>query len=435
MTQTDYQRTGKVELNKGVVSIMLVTENGNPVLMNEDIYEFYFIEDIFKFCMVGKLVFLDRYNFVENGPFTGNEKIFVSYGIGQSERQLVFDIWKIGKISQAGGGIRETSEQMLEIYFVDPFFAGMNLRKYSKSWADESYTDIMKNILNDMVFVRAGGRPLNVEDGFNRTDFVMPYWTPQTALRWLMRRARSRRTGSSGYLCYNNTLQGFSTNLKTINYLMLDIDKTIDLDPYKLQSNVVSDKNKILEWWINSLDRTSLPTIRGGKWRGYNFKGKRLLQFDYRYSDAVNENVMLGRSTLYPQIDDTESSRVMAGDSDLGTLNDVAFSDWSKRYNVQFVLNLVVEGHESRFAGQQIDVTWPSIQAGQDKGKFNDAFIGKYLIKSVTHNFMGGGHYPYKQRLVCIKNAYHKINSASLYPSEVTNISDERLHSQVIIRS
>lgn len=435
MTQTDYQRTGKVELKLGVVSIMIITENGNAILMNEDIYEFYFIEDIFKFCMVGKLVFNDRYNFIENGPFTGNEKLFVAYGIGQSERQLVFEIWKIGKISQAGSGIRETSENMIEMFFVDPFFSGFTLRRYSRSWSDERYSDIMQDILNEMVFVKQGGRPLNIEPSFNSTDFVMPYWTPQTALKYLMRRARSLRTGTSGYLCYNCTKDGFSTNLKTLNYLFLDIDKTIDLKPYRLQSNVVSDKNKILEWWINSLDRASLPNIRGGKWRGFDFNTKRFLEFDYKYSNAVKENVMLGRKTLYPKIDDIESSNYMTGDTDLGTLNDIAFHDWAKRYNVQFVLNLIVEGDDSRFAGQHIDVQWPSIQSGQDKGKFNNAFIGKYLVKSVTHTFMGGGNYPYRQRLVCIKNAYQDINSASLHPAEIKNLSDERLHSQLIIRS
>jgi len=58
----------------------------------------------------------------------------------------------------------------------------------------------------------------------------------------------------------------------------------------------------------------------------------------------------------------------------------------------------------------------------------------RYMIKSVTHNFMGGGHYPYKQRLVCIKNAYQNINSSILYDSKVTNLYTEKAVSNIIIR-
>lgn len=430
--KTDYQTEGQVELKKGVYTVMLITESGNAVLLNEDIYQLYFIEDIYKFSMVGKLVFNDRYNFLENGPFTGEEKIALIYGVGESDKNMIFDIWKIGKITQSGPGIRETSENMIEINFVDPFFSALTLRKYSKSWSNKKYSQIITDILNNMVFVKSAGFPLNVEESSNSTDFIIPYWTPRTALNFLSRRAKGKRSGTSGYLIFNNTVNGITTNAVSMNYLLLDVDRTLDKKPYRLQSNVVSDENKILEWWISGTDRTSNPILRGGYWRGNNFNTKRFLQVGYRYSDASKKNVMLGRKTLYTRMDDLSSSSTMVGECSIEELTNIAFNDWTKRYNMQFILNIVVEGNEKRHAGQHIEIEWPGIQGSE---KMNDALKGKYMIKSVTHSFWGGSTYPYRQRLVCIKNAYHDINSVVLHDSEVTNLYTEKKQANIIRRN
>jgi len=43
------------------------------------IQQIYFIEDIFSYCMVGKMIFEDRYGIVEYGPLTGNERVIFAY--------------------------------------------------------------------------------------------------------------------------------------------------------------------------------------------------------------------------------------------------------------------------------------------------------------------------------------------------------------------
>jgi hypothetical protein len=129
----------------------------------------------------------------------------------------------------------------------------------------------MRDVLNNMVDFKAGGRPLNIEQSKNKTDFIIPYWTPQTAMRWLMRRAKGKQSDTSGYLCFNNTKETLSHNLVTMNYLLNDEWKSIDPVKYEFTKGEVSGENKILEWWINGIDRISLPAVRGGIWRGYNF--------------------------------------------------------------------------------------------------------------------------------------------------------------------
>ena len=426
-TQTDYQKTGNVTLKKQIFSVMLITENQSIVLNNGDIVELYFMEDIFKYCMSGTITFNDRYNLLEFAPFTGNEKIALMYSVSDkdlaSRREIVFDIWKIGRIQQVGTGMKEESENLITINFIDPFFYGFNLRKYSRSWSNEKYSDIMSDILNNMVFVKKGGRKLIVEESSNRTDFIIPYWTPQTALRWLMRRAKGKETNTSGYLCFNNTKNGFSHNLVTLNYLLSDIGKTIDSVPYQFSSKNVSSDNKILEWWINGVDYNSTPILRGGTWKGSDFNTKKLLNYEFLYSDGVKDTVMLGKKTLFPKINDSYSSNIMPGDSSYDIIENISYNDWAKRYNMQFIVNIIVEGHEKRYAGQQIEIKWPSGEkALGNQVAFNELLKGKYLIKSITHSFDPGHSFYYRQRIVLIKNAYSNVKSRILYDADITNI-------------
>lgn len=435
---TDYKRKGSVTLKKQIFSVVLITEKEPLILNNADINDLYFIEDIFKFCLLGSITFNDRYNIIEYGPFTGNEKIAIIYSVGgetslDKSRQLVFDIWKVSRVQQIGTGIREESENLITMNFVDPFYAGFTLRKYSRSWSNKKYTDIMKDILNNMVFFKNAGRKFNIEDSSNKTDFIIPYWTPQTAMRWLMRRAKGDKAKTGGYLCFNNTADTFSHNLVTMNYLLSDYGKTFDPTPYVFDKAEVSSDNKILEWWINGIDLNSNAGIRGGTWKGYDFRTKKLLNHEYVYSDGTNNTVMLGRQTLYNKIDDVRSSNIMIGDNDDDLIDNIAYNDWSKRYNMQMVFNIIVEGNERRYAGQQIEIKWPSWARNLGNSvQYNDLFKGKYLIKSVTHSFNPGSTYYYKQRLVLLKNAYTNIDSRILYKSKKTNIYQEGKVQQII---
>lgn len=439
-TTTDYSRKRQVELKKQIFNVVLVTEKQPIVLDNADIVNLYFIEDIFKFCLSGTLTFNDRYNIMQNGVFTGNEKIAIIYSVAgeassNKNRELIFDIWKVGKIQQIGTGIREESENLITMHFVDPFYTGYNLRKFSRSWSDTNYSDIMKDILNKMVLFEKGGMTFNIEESSNKIDFIIPYWKPQTAIKWLMRRAKGKESRTSGYLCYNNTSKGFSHNLLTFNYLLSDLGKTLDETPYVFSKSEVSAENKILEWWISGIDRNSNSIIRGGVWKGYDFNTKKLLNHEYVYSDGADNTTMLGRKTLYDQIDDLSSSNSIIGDISDDLLDNIAYNDWSKRYNMQFILNIVVEGHEKRYAGQQIRIEWPSAVRNQgDYTANNELLKGKYLIKSVTHSFNPGGTYPYRQRLVLIKNAYNNIDSKILYKAKNTNLYNEGNLPQQVLR-
>lgn len=410
-------------VKQGVYSIMILMERGPIIIDSTAIVSCYFVEDIFKNCMSGKLTFQDRYGMQELGGFSGNEKVIIIYGVGNKTRELMFDIWKVGKINQQAASGRTQESALIEITFIDTFFPNLNLRKYSRSFVQETTTDIVKWIINKMMLVENTKLQLDVDDSNTRVDFVMPYWSPRVAINYLMKRSRSIKTGEGGYLYYHNTAdekRSMKLNVKSINYLLGDIDGTLDPDAYVMTSQDLTIENKILEYTMTGLDRNSNVKIRGGSWKGYNFLRKKLIEQDLTYSEGIDRTILLGGASLYGKIDDIASNISITGETNQDLLKNVSYSEWAKRYNMQYIVSIVVEGNEKRFAGQHIQIAWPSYLKQE---KFNKALQGKYMIKSVTHHFGPGQNYQYTQKLVLIKNAYHKMDSSYLMEAVNKNIS------------
>lgn len=394
--------------NEEVFSVILALESGPVKIISKDIVNLYFIEDIFSFCMTGKLIFHDMYGFVEKGPFTGNEQLVIEYG-KDNDRQLIFDIWKIKDISQTSG-TSTTSESLIELYFVDTIFEMYTLKRFSRGFGEnKKITDIIEHILKNMV--ELDDKYINIEDSITEiSNFCMPYWTPMEAISWLMRRAVGETSKTSGYLCYASTNNPFSVNIHTLNYLLSDRNYLED-DLYYFDSSDYGE-NKILEWWISSLDKTSTKIIRGGKWRGFDSSDKQPITTEYEYSDGVSNTTLLGRKSLFINISDNTTNNSFIGESDINLLNNIVYDKWCKRYNMQQIMNIVLQGHEKRYAGQQIEIVWPSSDANE---RYNKLFKGYYLVKSITHMLTPiANNMSYTQRMILIKNAYNDIDMRDL---------------------
>ena len=397
----------------GTFSVVISLESQDVIIDNQDIMNCYFVEDIYSYCISGKLVFYDKYGLMEYGPFTGNEQITIVYGI-EEDRQLPFDIWKLSKIQQST--ITDpTSENLMELYFVDVTFELYTLKRYSKSFNGKKLvTTVINEILKNMMEI--DNKYINYEPSSNYiTDYIIPYWTPMEAIGWLCKRSKGSESETGGYLCYNNTKTQFNTNIHTINKLLND--KTyIDPTPYIFEGTL--DKtNKILDWSISGIDKNSTKTLRGGNWRGYDSQTKSFINLNYRYSDGVEDTILMGKKSLFNNISE-ETVNKFIGESDEDILKNVVYSEWVKRYSLQQIVSIVVMGNESRYAGQQIEIQWPSIK----KINYNKMLKGKYLVKSITHMFVGGGNLGYMQKMLLIKNAYSDIDMISLLPSTKTNI-------------
>jgi hypothetical protein len=435
-------------------TIALGLNYGVVALEAGDIQQFYFIEDIFSFCMVGKMIFEDRYGIVENGPFTGNERILLAYGETKS-RRLLFDIIKIEKMTMSSP-TKSSSGTQLVIYFVDTTYKYFTKKRFSTSWKKTNNKKILEDILYKMCQGSSNNEKIilkRYDPTDNKSDFVIPYWTPIESMLWLNKKTypkASQNKGNNkigGYLYYNNTYwddgetknkdNNFTAAWKSINYLFgfptTNKNEWIDHENPFLFSGSPGEKesptyvNKILDWKYSGIDFSSIKKIQGGHMLGYNFDGKDLIDRKYKYSKKndtekvhygmIEEIAGLGNKSLFPDISELDSEITLTGFDNNNDLDNGYFYDWLKNYSKQQSLSVIVRGWEERFAGMMVkDLYWKSFDA-EDLGG-NQNMIGPYLIKSVTHNF--GTKQGYTQRLVLLKNAYYK-SEASLIPIKHTN--------------
>ena len=397
------------------------------LIQSQHIRECFFVEDIFSHCLIGKLMFTDVHGLFERGPLTGNEIISLIYGVEET-REIVFDIWKVANIIQASPS-SPTDEALIEIIFVDTSFYNMFVSKHSFSFGAETvYTNMVDYLLKNMCGWEAPN--INIEPcaNFDMDPFALPYWSVSESINFILKRAKSTLTNKSGYLCFNNTEDGWKVNVKTMDNLFSDATK-LDSKTYIFEDsdeNLIGH-NKIYEWWIEGIDKNMMSQARGGVWKGFDTKQKKFLTSEYTYAEGIQELTALGKKSLYSDISDANSFHRLTGEKTEETLNLVRYDNWVKNYNVQQEINIITPGNEKRFCGSQIEIEWPSTERHEwdNKGvQFSKQMKGKYLIKAIIHSFTGestGSNINYIQKIKLLKNAYQESDAVSLLNIPVAN--------------
>lgn len=402
-----------------VFSVSIIMNENEVVLSNDEIKQFYFIEDIFSFAMSGKLLMIDTRGLFEFGPLTGNETIRVFYNAGENqneeneEREWLFKIYKVSQIEQLSVQ-NPSSEEVIEIFFTDSVFFHMYNKVYSKSWRNQRISDIVKDIAENMLLINEHPEGWKFWEPSNeKLDlFYMPYWYPITAINWLMKRATGNRSKESGY-CFYNSPQGacFITLGDLLNQDLMSINPGFN-DEYFFESENTNHFNKILQWSLSGLDMTSLKHLSGGTKLGINSNNKNFIKKQFNYKNQLKNNTILGEYSLFPDISNSDRSVENLGESTENMINNRYNNMWSKRYALQHCASFVLRGHENRHAGGLIKVNWPSID---EKNQIYQKHLdGIYLIKSINHILSGYKNPAYRQKIVCIKNGYDESDVETL---------------------
>lgn len=401
-----------------VVAISLIMNSTAMLIDPADIIECYFIEDILSPMLTGKIVFNDRRGMVEYGPITGSEVIVIQYGLDET-RTLPFPVQKIDFMQS--GGSQTATQSTVTMYFADTLFEYFNMRKYSRSFSDLTASEIVRHILAYMMKGPKLGRWEDSDTKF--TNFAIPYWNVANTLRWIGKRARSSRTDNSGFIYYHNTEQGFRANWITLDKLFMETkDHKEEKDLYVFGEQNELYKNTILEWWSEGIDRFFMRNIKGGSYLGYKFNGKEFLKRDYTYNGSIEKTTIMGRKSLFRNETDPRVKYQLTGLQTEDDIDSVYYGNWFQKYNMQQVINIIVKGFETRYAGMQIEVEWPNTF---DSGVANNKMMkGNYLVKSITHQFAGSqSNTPWRQRLVLLKNGYEDIDHDELVKATKTNVA------------
>lgn len=385
----------------------------NPIYVEN----LYFIEDIFSYSIVGKISFQDVQGIFEFLPLTGNEKITIKYGVDE-EVQKVFDIYKVNRIIPSYTSAKPY-ENSIEMILVDENFYNLTNKQYSLSWKNTKYSDIVKDISENMVGI---DQFKLWEDSVERADyFYMPYWSPKTAINWLIKRCSGLNFRQPGYLYYKNS-QGM--NFITIESLLqgkggkIEHSQDTPTGVYNFTGEGLNNLNEILGYRLSGIDNLSRLTLKGEHKKGFDFTRKKFLDESFDYNDGIDNLTLLGRYSLFKDISDTESFNDLTGESSETVINNLFYNNWFKKYSMQQTLSIIVPGHEERYAGGMINVQWPSLN---DKELYNKNLNGKYLVKSITHQFDMGTP-TYKQKMILIKNGYEDSDKEDLKKAVKKNI-------------
>lgn len=379
---------------------------GKVVLRTSNIKELYFIEDIFSYSMTGKIVFNDDVGILEHGPLTGNETIHIEYGI-EELKTIVFRIHKMQRIKQLSGGATGTLNQ-IEIILVHNIFDSLNYLKFSKSWKNKKIHEIVYDISDKMLGVKSWNQKENTNETLEY--FYMPYWTPATALKWLLKRATGIKNNEAGFLFYEST-NPKGVNSPTVNFVTLEtlLKEAPLLDigddgTYVHESLGSAYISKILKWDVSGIDRFSVKDLGGSTLLGFDNKTKNFVEREMTYDDMLNHQTILGKKTLYPDISEPRTHFINMHENEEKIMKNMYEGKWEKLYAHQQVMGFDVMGHEERYCGTVIKVHW----AGKDDSPTgtNKNYSGLYLIKSITHYFNPEIFPNFRQRLMCIKNGY-----------------------------
>jgi hypothetical protein len=405
----------------GIFSVFLQADAlGTITIDNKDLYRTSFNEDIYSYGSVGKLALHDKYGLKEYGPVTGDEKIVITYG---KDAPIVkeFSLLRISKISGVKA-FQPTKSSVLELHFTDTYFKNLVMKKYSKAWDEGTKaSEIVKDILKNMVEI--SDKSMEIEPSETTLDtFYMPYWTPADTIRWISDRAK----GTKGKCNYGYLL--FPSSKKYLTYATLDNllnNAESDPDTYIFETTDLNYDNKILSWQQTGVDQMGIRELGGGQLLGYNYEEKDIIGIEkddsFVYTDAIKKITTLGKSSLFDGFTIDNKSDIfnytyeVTGESDKEVIKNIFYNNFIRRYSLQNMVQLLMVGHNRRYAGQKVNIQWPS---ATNNDIYSSMDSGQYLIKSIMHTFDPLQTPFYLQTVTCIKNAYQSNKFNTTTPSD-----------------
>lgn len=399
----------------------------------------YIIEDMFSFCLTGRIRFYDHIGISEFGPLNGSEKVRIRFGNDAGEghfKDIIMDIFHIEKIGRIKDK-RPASANLVELVLVDQYYHRWHSSSWSKSWVNTSISDIIRDISRNHLGIE---NFIDFEGSQEKLEYFDSHQkTPAECISWLMNRASGNVTKQPGYVYYHNNnteTEGFGHTFVTLEKLLRNTkwmkpydqsNQTQQVASYVFENQNPDYINKIKDYKVTAVNLNSLQSLSGGTLLGWDIRRKKLIKRDFSYQDAIKKFTVLGRKTLFPEeIILNKPVTKVDGYSDEVILDNIWFGNWVKEYAHQQLVSITVDGHTQRKAGGMIRIIWPTHEESDElmyKGEvFNKQMDGRYMVKSVTHYFDKSLSYGWQQKLVCIKNGYKDSPNPNLVLAQNMNL-------------
>lgn len=400
-----------------IFQLELTTDTGVFNVPTLDLLNLYIIEDIYSFSLTGRIKFIDAGGLSEFGPFTGGEFFTITWGFPDgAKKTLKLYIYKINNITQTSGHFK-LGAVVIDLFLVDEYFKLLNAKYHSYTYNEMKISDTIKTMCKEYCGISSWDR---FEDCKEKLKFYYTGMkTPAENFKWLMKRSSGVVSKTPGYLLFNTTNNKW--NFCTLEYLLSQSTHRMCEPPgdgylYSFDTKNLFYINKIIEHTHKQPDKTSLKKLMKGRKLGFDQERKKFLDQKFSYDNALSKFTILGKKSLFQSSLKSDGEEFILEDEfKEEILDNMWYDNWIKQYCLQQTFSFIVNGHIAREPGNVIEVEWPS--SSEDE-QFNKQFIGKYLIKSITHQFGNSNDQFYVQKLVCIKNGYQDSDSSALVSAQ-----------------
>jgi hypothetical protein len=415
-----------------ILSLKLLSyASGNEQDITKMWDEIEIFEDMYTNCLSGQVTIIDSMNLIYHFSLCGREKLEISFKTpffeGLYGSTAVTRTFRVYKISEREPRANDKSLRYT-LHFVSEEFVKSQQTKISKAY-EGRVDEVIKNIYTDYLKIDYTGnskKSLDLSKTMFRHKFIIPYWSPLSAINWLTARAVDADNKENCNFIFYEDLEGF----KMKSFAELAKQQPIGEYEYFPQAReekdgVPSGRDLIKEYrtvreFLMMEYHNTMKNIENGFYASrllfHDIVRKQWGCIDYAYNqeffkaDHIEKNplVAAGNDNLSPHplsyFKYYPKHKWMYGNENQYADND-KYQEWVLKRNAQMQqiegarLQFTLPGNSKIRIGQVIKLTVPSFEEKLNPFvDWMDKYMsGKYIISAIRHHLtLGTG---YKMRL------------------------------------
>ena len=378
-----------------------------------------------------------------SGIFTGSEIIKIQVSTPNLDREWVFRSFKIGA--------RARTKESTDVFQVDAvseeFIKNETVNIFGHSevifQGKTEAAEIVEMLMRDERYL-ASRKNLYLEETVNKHSFLSPNWRPLDLINWMLQKTvrKSSQTGGfqNGFCFYENDLgfhmKSFDKMVEDVNEQPLGKDTNKNTGIPRKYRYSYTEKNIDPQSDFLNISGFSFPKekdmiegLRHGAWGGYSVgfdpvtisSSKMGLSKDmstdaitYKMDDVWSKMAHLdGKKTVNPiEQMDSDYKQILATPKRVrysmlsNQVFDPKFVDnpqanypeqaelqsyqWMRMETLKNIqMNITVPGNLDLYIGAGILVEIPTAYTTGEGKRSDMKYSGKYMIKSITHSFVG----------------------------------------------
>lgn len=419
-----------------IEAILAYTNDGVLIDLKDFLVEFNLYEDIFKHFLFGEVVISDSINLIENGPFVGEEGLFLSIRTPTFPAAIKKD-FRIFKVSDRV--LENQTTQSYILHFVSSeVFNDISFPLY-KNFEGRPH-QLAENIFFDHV---AATRNFTIDQSFteiidtqktsnfnilnftsNNVKFISPGWTPFKCINWLTTKSIPEDGVSKNFLFFESN-KGFYYGSVEKLFKIGNQNGVNGSYVFGAVKNIRSRRHGVdvnREMFIaekatiaNNIDYVKLSTngYLSNRLITIDVYNKEIKYTDYDYVNEYSKQFhSSGEGKNSKPIFSSETKRTPSMHTSFYPVNPKLFNNFpgnisekmpdifgNRRSSLidltNIKMNIEVPGRTDIEVGEMIDFRMPKLGPAEDKNseeQKDSLYSGKYLITAIHHRITVNNH-------------------------------------------